>query len=88
MSESSTFPTSESNSRVSYGVGWGTLSSGGSSSDVLRDVDLKIYDSYFCNNVASGTKKNWNSQICAGDWAGNKDTCQGKYSNYYNHFFI
>lgn len=74
-------PTKKSNSYPSsstaYATGWGTLSSGGSSSSVLREVDLTVYEERFCYNVASSYTKNWDSQICAGDWSGNKDTCQG-----------
>ena len=77
--QSNTYPKDDDNSQVAYGVGWGTTSSGGSVSSVLKDVDLIIYQSRFCNNVAPGYTKDWGSQICAGWWAGNKDTCQGKH---------
>lgn len=74
--ESENFPESEGIT-ASYAAGWGTLSSGGSSSAVLRDVDLNIYGSSSCANVAYGYTKDWDKQICAGDLAGTKDTCQG-----------
>jgi trypsin len=45
-------------------------------SDVLRNVDLTIYNSSICNDTGT-TIKYWKSQICAGDLDGKKDTCQG-----------
>lgn len=61
----------------SYAIGWGTLNYGDSSgSDVLRNVDLTIYDGSKCKDV-SIYGNNWNSQICAGNFSGGKDTCQG-----------
>ncbi len=74
---SSTYPSSMSNTRAAYGVGWGTTSSGGDISSNLKDVDLVVYDSNLCSGVAASSKKNWDSQICAGYWQGGKDTCQG-----------
>jgi len=38
---------------------------------------MNIYSSSSCASVSPGTLKNWNSQICAGEIAGGKDTCQG-----------
>lgn len=72
-SKSSTFP----GTGTGYATGWGNLASGGSSSTVLREVDLSIYNGNLCANVARGYEKDWDSQICAGDYSGNKDTCQG-----------
>lgn len=75
-------PDQKSNSypvpdRASYAAGWGTLSSGGSAPSKLNDVQLTIYSSSRCTNVDAGSTKNFDSQICAGDLTGNKDTCQG-----------
>ncbi|CAF0860159.1 unnamed protein product [Brachionus calyciflorus] len=61
----------------SYAIGWGTLNYGDtSSSDILRNVDLTIYDGSKCNQV-SLYDNDWNKQICAGNYLGGKDTCQG-----------
>ena len=59
-----------------YAVGWGTTSSGASSTpNILRNVKLTVYDGPSCNKV--NDVFNWNGQICAGEIAGGKDTCQG-----------
>lgn len=63
--------------RACYAAGWGTLASGGSLPKRLNEVDLLIYGSNDCQFVDTSSTKNWNSQICAGDKSGNKDTCQG-----------
>lgn len=73
-------PTKKSNEypvpeEDSYAAGWGTLASGGTTPDILNDVKLTIYRSSRCKNV--GNDLDWDSQICAGDITGNKDTCQG-----------
>lgn len=61
----------------SYAVGWGTTQFGDSvGSNVLRNVDLNIYDGIKCKDV-SIFGNNWDSQICAGNYLGGKDTCQG-----------
>ena len=46
-------------------------------SDELRNVKITIYPSSSCDSVSLETVKNWNSQICAGELAGGKDTCFG-----------
>ena len=46
-------------------------------SDLLNNVKLKVYNSSACSNVYPAMIKNWNTQICAGDINGGKDTCQG-----------
>lgn len=63
--------------RTCYAAGWGTLASGGSLPTNLNEVDLLVYSSNDCRFVDTQSTKNWNSQICAGDKSGNKDTCQG-----------
>ena len=49
----------------------------GSISNQLRNVKMTIYSSSDCNTVYPVAQKNWNAQICAGELAGGKDTCQG-----------
>ena len=63
--------------RTIYAGGWGTLSVGGSLANTLMDVELTIYDPKHCLNVDRGSRKDFNSQICAGDLSGQRDTCQG-----------
>jgi hypothetical protein len=74
----------------SYAAGWGTLSSGGSAPSTLNNVLLNIYPSSSCNTISQSYKTDWNTQICAGDLSGNKDTCQGNYIllNALNYYFI
>jgi secreted trypsin-like serine protease len=72
--KSSSYP---SVNRPSYAAGWGTLSSGGSAPSSLNDVQLTVYSSNKCLNVETDAIKNWNSQVCAGDLSGQKDTCEG-----------
>ena len=43
----------------------------------MKNVKLTVYNSSSCNNVYPSTTKNWNTQVCAGEYAGGKDTCQG-----------
>jgi secreted trypsin-like serine protease len=56
-----------------YAAGWGALSSGGDSPDVLQNVKLTAYPASSCSKVAPLTS----GQICAGLYSGGKDTCQG-----------
>lgn len=56
-------------------AGWGSLKSGGSYSSTLQNVKITVYNSSFCNRIFS--RKNWTTQICAGEYEGGKDTCQG-----------
>lgn len=53
----------------------GTTSSGGSTSNILLNARITVYGPSQCSTV-SGVKF-WNGQICAGEYAGEKDTCQG-----------
>ena len=62
----------------SWAIGWGALSYLGSSPDILYNVNLTIYNETMCSYVSIGVVKNWQSQICAGEITGGKDTCQGK----------
>jgi len=54
-------------------MGWGATSSGGSSSNVLLEVDVPIDDS--CGWIDEAA--NSNNMICAGDGNGGEDSCQG-----------
>ena len=57
-------------------MGWGTLSSGGSLPELLMNVRLSLYDmSIYCNEYPV---TNQEKQLCAGQYLGGKDTCQGK----------
>jgi secreted trypsin-like serine protease len=38
---------------------------------------LNVYSPSYCSGVSSNAKKNWNAQICSGEYNGGKDTCQG-----------
>jgi len=61
--------------------GWGTTSSGGSISDVLRSVDIPVVSDADCDNAYGGTAASpsvYPSMMCAGDTAnGGIDSCQG-----------
>ena len=69
--------TDVENSTSVTAVGWGRTSSAGSLSDVLRKVNITVYNSSACNDTNNELIKDWNSQLCAGDLNGKKDTCQG-----------
>ena len=75
-------PSSQSNSYPSnnipaYAVGWGMTSYNGWISTVLNNVALQVYDGRIYCNMPYYSISNWNFQICAGWYAGGKDTCQG-----------
>jgi len=40
-------------------------------------VKITIYPENSCDSVLPDIVKNWNSEICAGELAGGKDTCYG-----------
>merc|ERR1712192_213125 len=54
--------------------GWGTTSSGGSVSNVLLEVDVKVISNSECNNAYGGITDN---MLCAADASGNggSDAC-------------
>ena len=58
---------------MSTTMGWGTTSSGGSSSNILLEVDVPIDDS--CGNYSNSDITN--NMVCAGDFNGGEDACQG-----------
>jgi secreted trypsin-like serine protease len=71
-SSSSSYPSS---SQSSWVAGWGTTSSGGSTSSSLRNVRVTVLANSQCSSVYSSS--NSNEQVCAGEIAGGKDSCQG-----------
>lgn len=44
---------------------------------ILRNVKLTLYDPRRCEDVLPHANKNWRTQLCAGELAGGRDTCQG-----------
>ncbi|MFH8367385.1 S1 family peptidase [Streptomyces sp. NPDC018031] len=57
-------------------VGWGTTSSGGSSSNQLRTATVPTTSDTYCRG-AYGTRFIASDMVCAGYDAGGVDTCQG-----------
>jgi len=74
-------PASGNPSFESYNAtvaGWGTTSSGGSQSSVLRKVDVPIISNYDCNTKTNYGGKITDNMLCAGYLeTGGKDSCQG-----------
>ncbi|XP_012282964.1 trypsin-1-like [Orussus abietinus] len=62
-----------------FGVvsGWGNLEERGSSSEVLRMVQVPVLSKRFCNRAYSFLQGITVGQICAGFSEGGKDACQG-----------
>ena len=58
-------------------AGWGTLSSGGSLPDKLREVDLQIMSDEQCAASQLGDEYFASNMMCAGYPEGGKDACQG-----------
>merc|ERR1711862_166636 len=56
--------------------GWGTLSEGGATPDVLQKVAVPVVTDDECRD-AYGASQIEDSMICAGVQAGGKDSCQG-----------
>ena len=54
--------------------GWGALSEGGSSPDVLHEVDVPVVSGAVCKQAYSSFN---DTMICAGYQQGGKDACQG-----------
>ncbi|XP_069364467.1 uncharacterized protein [Maniola hyperantus] len=63
-------------------TGWGRTEFGGDQSQELRSVSLPVWDMAECYNVLGTSRRlpegpSSDSQICAGEKKGGKDTCQG-----------
>jgi len=56
-------------------AGWGTMSEGGESPDVMHDVTISMLDFADCNTAYEGGLLQ--GMVCAGVWEGGKDSCQG-----------
>jgi len=56
-------------------AGWGTMSQGGESPDVMHDVTISMLDYSDCNSAYEGSVLQ--GMVCAGVWEGGKDSCQG-----------
>ncbi|CAF3353328.1 unnamed protein product [Rotaria socialis] len=64
--------------QTSIGMGWGTLSSGGSLATYHMEVAMPILTNAACTSKFGGASQlNSATQICAGEIGNNKDTCQG-----------
>jgi trypsin len=57
--------------------GWGALSSGGSSPDILQKVDVPIVTNERCSAAYQGINPVADSMLCAGVETGGRDSCQG-----------
>ena len=53
------------------------MNSRGLKSNILYNVKLTAYPPSYCENYDYYFKNDWISQICAGEYSGGKDTCQG-----------
>lgn len=65
---------------MAWATGWGTLVSGGFSSNRLMEVEMPILSEFDCNRKYLNTHNiyvNTLNSICAGEQGGGKDTCQG-----------
>jgi trypsin len=61
-----------------WATGWGTISSGGSKSDTLREVNVdRIADSACGAATSYGSDFHPETMVCAGEMLGGQDTCQG-----------
>jgi len=56
--------------------GWGDINENGSFSYILNNIKLTIYhDTRKCDRTFSNVLKDWDRQICIGDYSGGRDTC-------------
>ncbi|ROT77357.1 putative trypsin-1-like [Penaeus vannamei] len=60
--------------KTATATGWGTTSSGGSSSDTLREVDVTVLSNTACQSGSYGSAIK-DTMLCAGSTG--KDSCQG-----------
>jgi len=72
--------TSAINATKTVATGWGYTETAGQTSDELMKVELDIIDNVQCNRYFEDAKLDngiLETQLCAGDLAGSKDTCNG-----------
>ena len=61
-----------------WATGWGTTTSGGASSDTLREVNIdRIADATCGSGMSYGGEFHPETMLCAGEILGGQDTCQG-----------
>jgi len=58
-------------------IPWGTTTEGGSTADILREVQLPIISNSICNDSIHYAGEITANMLCAGFDAGGKDACQG-----------
>ncbi|CAF1081219.1 unnamed protein product [Brachionus calyciflorus] len=59
-------------------AGWGATDTYGEVyPDIFKQAKITIYQSSMCNDFAVESEKNWDKQICAGEYVGGVDSCQG-----------
>ncbi|KAH8302721.1 hypothetical protein KR044_010130 [Drosophila immigrans] len=69
--------------RTPYVIGWGRTQEGGSTSDILNDLKIKVFDNSVCQSSYAKLNRNFTEDqfdkavICAGELEGGKDSCQG-----------
>lgn len=57
--------------------GWGKIIESGSTSVLLRAVDVNIIDQKYCNDIYYNKYGITKNMTCAGSFDGGKDSCQG-----------
>lgn len=62
--------------RTGYVTGYGLLFTGGSVSNILRQVDVPIKSSAYCKSKFNSDNIDSRIQVCAGESGLGKDTCQ------------
>lgn len=66
-----------------YVAGWGDMYNNNTFPYILQNAKINVYDGSYCQNVYPSLTKNWNTQMCAGNYSGYVDTCQGNVKPYY-----
>lgn len=74
-------------------AGWGRLAEGGTTSEVLQELELPVLDTEVCKDryrkqgKLLSEKQFNNAVLCAGVLTGGKDSCQGiNFTNLIKHF--
>ncbi|XP_052423206.1 transmembrane protease serine 11B-like protein [Carassius gibelio] len=62
--------------RDCYVTGWGSLFSGGSSSQMLQEAKIQLIDRTTCNSRAVYNGQITDTMICAGKLEGGVDSCE------------